>query len=383
MERLSGVVTVELYAAFPERILNACAAETVDLFGLERRDACTLRASLHEAQLGLLLSLAERQHAQLRILSRTGGSRLRAFLRRRTALLLSFGLGFSLLALSSLFIWEIDVDGCKTLSRAQVLRTLASCGVYEGVFWPGLSQDGVRSQMLQKCPELAWMTVNVSGSRALVTVIERTEPPEIYREEDAAELAAAKSGVVAELCILNGRPLVHAGDAVLTGETLVTGRMESIGGQLRYVRASGTVVADTWYELTATVPNMSKKGEVQHTLRRFALVIGKKRMFFSPGSRKELDGYDKIVHEYKLGVKGLFRFPVSFIIETYQMREHTVAAEAETNSCIRRLREMLEEQMQGEILQFRVSTGKRRGLLCLTVRAHCRENIAETVKLSP
>ena len=380
---MNGMAVVEVCAAFPERVLNACTVENIDVFDLERRDACTLRVSIREAQLGALRVLAEREHAQMKILRHTEWTRLRAALHRRVALLVFLAAGFAAVMLSSLFIWEIDVDGCQTLSEGEVLRALAACGVYEGAFWPGLSQDEIRTQMLLRQTELAWMSVNVSGSRALVTVVERTQAPEIYREENGAELIAAKNGVVSELCVLNGRALVRPGDAVLAGETLVTGRMESIGGETRWVRAAGTVFADTWQELTAVIPDMAEKGECGRTQRRFILRLGKKRMIFSLRSRKELDGYDKIVHEYNLGVRGLFCFPVSVVRETYRLPERAVLAQRDTADCMQRMRESLEEQTDGEILQFHASAGTWKGLPCVTVRAHCRENIAETVRCSP
>ena len=149
----------------------------------------------------------------------------------------------------------------------------------EGSRWPGLSVDRIRSEMLLKLPELGWMTVNVSGSRALVWVVERVEKPEIYAEQEAADIVARRTGIVTDTLVKNGRSLVKPGSAVLEGEVLVTGAMDSLSHPTRYVRASAEIRADTWYAWTALEPaSWEQKTEIKRLRRRFALRVGKKRI---------------------------------------------------------------------------------------------------------
>ena len=62
------------------------------------------------------------------------------------------------------------------------------------------------------------------------------------------------SGIVRRLAVLNGAPAVGTGQSVTAGETLISGGMESLSRDMRFVRAQGDVVADTWYELSAVCP---------------------------------------------------------------------------------------------------------------------------------
>ena len=55
---------------------------------------------------------------------------------------------------SSLFIWRIDVTGNETLTTGQILRCLDECGVRPGTYWPALSNDLVRNDMILRLPEL-------------------------------------------------------------------------------------------------------------------------------------------------------------------------------------------------------------------------------------
>ena len=380
-DKLRGTVRAEIRAAFPEALLNACAARGILLRHVERLDACTLRADIYERDWDRLRELAPRCHAEAEAWTRQGGSRDRRQLSKRAALFCSLLCVSALLLWSGLHIWEIEVRGCETLTSGQVLRALEDSGVSIGTYWPALSADAVRARMLLRLPELAWMTVNVSGSRALVYVVERTEKPEIYAESAAADVVAARTGILRDMTVLNGRPLVRCGSAVVAGETLVTGALDSLSHPTRYVRAEARVLAETWYEWTAAAPEgREKSGGSERVHGCLALQFGKKRVNLFRGSRKELDGYDKIVHEYSMGVRGLFAFPLSLIREEYRSGRETGAQASDAGE---RLREALASQIDGEILQTRLSAFSRDGIRYTDLRAHCLENIAQTAERDP
>lgn len=67
-------------------------------------------------------------------------------------------------------------------------------------------------------------------------------------------VTARKTGIIERMQVYLGAPLVEVGDAVLEGEPLVSGRVESGLGSVRYVHASALVEARTYYELTVVSP---------------------------------------------------------------------------------------------------------------------------------
>ena len=285
--------------------------------------------------------------------------------------------------ISSLFIWDFDVKGNKNLSSGEILRSLAECGVTEGTFWPGLPVDIIRSDIILKKPEIAWLTVNVSGSKATVLVEERAEKPEIYSESSAADIVASQSGVIRRLSVMNGKPLVSCGQTVMKGDVLVSGAMDSITGETRNVRALADVQAETWYERTAVCrleePIKTEKTKIA---RRFAIKLGKSRINFYFDSGKDIDGCDKITKEYKLGIKGLFTLPVGIITERYICYDYAAGECCTARELEDRLKDWLENSIDGKIETISFSHAESGGLLLVTMRAKCLENIAETAELS-
>ena len=381
VDRVRGNVRVEIRGVFPEKILNACAMQAVALWDLESLDSYTFRATAEERQLAELTAIAGQAMCDLKVLRRQGGGSTLRFFRRRLLLLAAAALILGLLLFSSLFIWEIRVQGCERLSQGQVLRALADCGVEQGTYWPGLSMDLLRSRMLTEMPELAWMTVNISGSRATVLIMERQEKPEIYTENASADLIAGKTGIITRLSVLNGRALVQPGQTVLEGDTLVTGTLESLSNPPRQIRAQGRVMADTWYELTAVCPlDVGQKGEIKSRRSRFALKIGKRRINFYGHSKMTLDGYDTIVHEYNMGIEGLFALPISLLREErirYRGSSETSEPEQEMGAA---LRSALQERIDGEIVSSQISVDRGEGLVYVTLFAQCNENIAVPIE---
>ncbi len=382
IDRAGGIVRLGIKGARPEAVLNGCAFAGIELWGLECVDECRVEVLARESQLEDIRKICLRCMCDAEVISIRGGSRWRKLIRRRVVLIIAAAIVFLLLILSSLFIWDIEVEGNKNISSGEILRSLAEYGIAEGCFWPGLPIDIIRSDVIAENPEIAWLTVNISGSKANVLIEERIEKPEIYSEINAADIIASHSGVIRRMSVMNGKPMAAAGQTVLAGDVIVSGTMESLTGGTRYVRALADIQAETWYELTAACPiETLRKTVTEKSTAKFALKAGKSRINFYFGSGKDIDVCDKITHEYKLGIPGLFTLPVSIISERYEYRDHTAGECCLPQELEARLEAWLRENVDGNIQEFSFSHAESGGLLVVTMRARCLENIAETVEL--
>lgn len=371
--RRGGIVIVEIRVGDSERLLNACAEAGVLLWQVERTEDGALRVRLLEEDLERLQKISVLCMAETELIARSGGSVTARLLERRAGLFAAAALFALLLTVSGLFIWDFEVVGNQTISEHEILRTLADCGISEGCFWPATDVETIRSRVLLREKKLAWMTLNVRGSRATVLVLEREEKPPLYDEEKTADLVALRGGEIAEMTVKNGRALVTAGQLVAAGDTLVSGRMESVSGEARSVRAEGTVTADTWREERVYLSPAAKEKRGRSGVHLIlGLKCGKRRFNLAPKGRKELDECDRISKEYKLGIKGVFCFPLSLVVEEYRPYEKGGDFRPDAEAAEKRILDALADQIDGEI----VSADFERGEGWLLLRAHCRENIA-------
>ena len=382
MERLSdcvrGSVYLELFGAFPAGVLNTAAAQGIELWNVETENENTLRLHTYAGQLDALRRAAERAGCEVKILRRVGGREVLRKLLRRPALLAGLLAAALLLVCSSLFVWDVQVQGTRHLSRGEVIRTLEDCGFGVGSFWPGLKTDLLRSEVMVRLPEIAWMTVNVSGSRATVAIAERQPKPEMFDASGAADLIAARDALVRRVNVLTGSPQVAEGEIVTAGQVLIAGSTQSLGGMEQSVRARGSVMAETWYELSALCPAREQlKTPAGFPHSRFAIVIGKRRLNLYIGSGKTIDGCDKIISEYSLGIPGLFSTPIRLVRERFVPYETRAGDDYDPKETGRRLYALLEKNTEGQILSSKLSPGRAGELYVLTLRAHCTENIAK------
>ena len=281
------------------------------------------------------------------------------------------------------YIFSLSVN--DKLSDAQILRALSDCGVDYGVFWPSLSSDEVRSRVVAEMPEIAWLSLNVRSSRAHIVVHERVDKPEIVNEKAPCDIVAAKSGVIKRMSVLEGESAAVPGSAVAEGDVLVRGLMSSETGDERHVHSMAQVIADTWYEISAQTPlTEDRKTEKVHTDTAFSLIIGKKRINFFSDSRNKYTSCDKINKLRYISLGDVFTLPLGYAIESTTQYE-TKAVPIDEKESVERMKADLRSELQrrigdGQIVSEEYSVSKTEGLLTVTLRAQCTENIAREAR---
>ncbi len=377
-----GTVKLEAGGAEPERILNFCAEHGIVFWEASPCEDFAISFCAYSSALPLIMSQNGKNGLELKLLHERGGRRLVLSARRRAVLLTLGVLSIALAAVSSLFLWSIEIEGSDTLSEAQILRVLSECGVDYGAFWPSLSSDAVRSHVVAEMPEIAWLSLNVHSSRAQVVIHERVDKPEIVNEKAPCDIVAAKSGVIRRMSVLEGESAAAEGSAVIKGDVLVRGLMSSETGDARYVHSMAQVIADTWYEISAQAPlTQEQKGEKLRTDTAFSLVIGKKRINFFSYSRNKYTSCDKINKLRYISLGEVFTLPVGYALErTTQYETSTVPIDEDKT--VERLKATLEAELwrrigEGQIVSKEYTVSKSEGLLTVTLRAQCTENIAK------
>ncbi len=364
--------------SLPETVLNACAARGIELREAEFRDDHCFSVWIYEKDAEEFRKTAEECMCFTDKEESSGGRRICVFLKRNLSALLIASFCALCLLLSSLFIWDINVVGNERLTEGEIKRALKECGVSAGCFWPGIENDMIRAEMITKLPELAWMSVNVNGSRATIPVLERRIPAEIYSENGYSDLTAKTDGIVERIFVRNGKAVINRGQTVEKGTILVSGELDSSTGKTEFVRSLGEVYARTWREVTAVCPKtVMKKVSRGKSHKRYALMLGKTRINFYSGSKNTVDETDKIIHNNKIRLKGIFTFPITLISEEFRPYTAVKAEDTDVKNMENTLEKILKKEVDGEILSSGFVSEIQNKLKRVTVRCECLENIAE------
>ena len=247
-----GSVDFTAEGGFPERFIS--------LMG-----SCNIPAqSLEPAPLGLRGSVRPGLYHKLRPVARKSGMRMRIcnkrglpFLvyryHRRTGLLVGMIILSVMLMVMQLFVWEIDIVGYETLDEQRIIDNLTDLGIKEGAFLPSIDSRSVERSLLLRIPELSWAAVNIMGSTIEVNLRERIIPPVIVDKKGAANVISGGTGIVREMEVYSGQPLVELGEAVWDGRLLVAGVYDANQRTVvSYARAK--IIAEIEDSLTVEIP---------------------------------------------------------------------------------------------------------------------------------
>ncbi len=390
---LRGSVRVRVRSKFPERVLNVCSARGISLreprfvgeeelaFAVDRRDWRRLRAACADLD------------AEAHIERVAGVPFFLGRLRRRYALLAGLALCTLLLALSSCFIWDLQVEGNGDVPREKILRVLAKNGVKRGTFAYAIRQHDLCNRALPELPELAWLTVNTRGCRATVIVRLRVPKPEIVNESAPTNVIATRDALVTEVRALDGEAKVLPGTMVRRGQLLISGVVDTDGVErpvvgTRYLAGKGTVEGRTWYELSIKIPLfVESKQPADEESRSFSVLWGEKRAKLSiKGTGNLSTKYDKIISRKQWALPGGLVLPVTWITET-RIPYETVRTERSRESARELGRGVLESYLaaqlgeNGEMVSARVADAVQGEWLLVTLSAECREQIGKVVPI--
>lgn len=132
---------------------------------------------------------------------------------------------------------------------------------------------------------------------------------------------AARDGVIVSMSVLGGQSLCQVGQAVRAGELLVTGCVD-LETHTQYTHADAEIYAMTQRTLTAVYPQTAtQKAYTGQVIRRYSLVIGRKRINLSGNSGISEVSCDKMTERKTLTLPGGFSLPVTLVVETYRPYE--------------------------------------------------------------
>lgn len=391
-ERLwRGAAEIRITGAEPWRLVNRCVRECITMEGVTADDIITYRARIFSGDTERVRSLAPRCGCEVEVLSVCGRPVWKKRLHRRRRAAICAAAAAVAMLLSSLFVWDIRVtENDSDVPDAVILRTLAEQGVGIGSFWPGFRGERIRSNALAELPELCWLAVNVQGSRASVEVRAAVKKPEITDPRQAADVTAARSGIITDIRVFEGEALVSRGAAVTAGQTLVSAERAARRGETRTVHARAEVTARTWYELTASAPLTALIREPSGAARhRFALIFGSTRINFYADSGISGTECDKITKIWQMGVKDVFALPAAIVLETvrpYTLSEAPLSRAAVRTALEKDLRAALRERIgeSGAVISEHFTATEDDGMLILTLRCECEERIEkESLRTEP
>jgi similar to stage IV sporulation protein len=319
--------------------------------------------------------------------ARLGFLKLLEGYRKRTGLAVGFFLAAALLFLSSLFVWDITIEGTDRISEQTILSALESRGLYLGAFIPSVNTENSEEFLILDVDGLSFVNINLKGTVVQVEVHERKKNTEIVDTQSPSNLIASVDGQIEALRITGGDITVKLGETVKKGDLLVSGIIDSAALGYRLVRARGEVLARTTLTYHVEIPYETT--EKQYTGKFFSQksikIFSKTIKLFRKDSISP-SSCDKIESERRIYLFGLIKLPI-LITETeyaeYEIIPKTLTQQEALAEAYRKLRELYEEDLaDAEILGRYTSFEENETGIKLTQHIECIIDIAKEVKIN-
>ena len=389
MNFLRGMATILVTGPFPERLINLCAQERVEFWSVEWQDEHTLRLVTRRRFLAVLEELAQRCGCEVQVEMRRGLPDFLLRFRTRYGFLIGLTLSLCAVAVLSRFVLTIEVTGNDQVPTAVILTQLRQLGVRPGVYGPSLERTQIAQEVMLHLDGLAWVGINLHGTRLEVIVREVVPKPDPVDETQWYDVTAEADGIITHIEAELGDALVKEGDTVLAGEVLISGTVtmeppqySDLPARYYQTHARGRVWARTWRELSASIP-----------LEAFVKVYtGEEKdiwFFCMPGQRISILGnddeeneVDKMVWTKQLMLPGNVALPICLTRETlrtYELQQINIDQTAAQALLENQLSQRLETLIgtEGEVLLKDWNIQIQNGSLIVTLRAECTEEIGE------
>lgn len=297
-------------------------------------------------------------------------------------------LGASIMILSSLFVWDVRVEGNERLSKAEITDSLKEYGVGVGSFLPAIDLHDATTSFLIDSQEVGWLSLYRKGNVIYAKVLEKeavditdTTPPS---PGNGANLVATEDALIMSYALVRGKPCKRVGQVVRKGELLASG---VLAGQTdtRFVVAEGEVYGRVTHTLTVEIPLQGAENTFTHTEKTgTAINIFGKTIKIYEDTGNLPTGYATIECKEQVRLFGKVALPVFLIRRYATFTEKTEVALTESQAvrlAHRRMRGELSRILAGGTLLARTSEGRftENGYV-LSCTVTFSRNIAEQVK---
>jgi similar to stage IV sporulation protein len=325
-----------------------------------------------------LRPIARSSWCRVRILQKRGMPFYWRRLRGRQVLALGALLFLISLYILGSFIWTIEIVGI--VDPAQVAKIMAEVekkGIRPGNWKGNIDLDRLSRQIILSNPDLAWVNVDIQGTMLVIDVVPKQLQSLVGMP---CHLVARQEGVIQDIAVLAGEPLVCKGDTVQRGEILIRG---SLGG--RPIAAQGIVWALIWPEAYG----QCRREEIEYKRtgnihRVTSLRLGGREFSFQKAGEVPFQHYEEETEIKRLIPWRNLAIPVEAIIITYYEVEEVVhrlsVAEAEERAravAVAKIKSRLSPEAR--VLQEEVKRIPQGDLEKVLVKVTCEvlENIAE------
>ena len=355
------------------------------IWNIKRKIPTMVRINIRKSDYKKTSEFASKNNCYLSIERKVGIPFLiEKYKNRKVFIILAFVLAF-IVILSTQFVWNIQIEGCKNIDSNKIMKVLNENGVNKGKFKSRINIENALEKVKYNIDGISWIGAEFKGTNIIVRVVEAEPKPEINNENDYTNIVAVKDGVVTKVIAENGTAMVKEGDEVKKGDILIGGFMQGLYTDKYYVNSQGSVKAKINYSKTVKIDKKEVKNEKTGKMNKKISIKFKnfKINFYKRLSNFEI--YDTIVASKKVGLFSDKILPIEVIqykcyelTSTYILNDYDMAKSKGENQA----KEELNNIINGDIANSETVVTEHDSYFDVTVNYEVIEEIGAKEKIN-
>jgi len=368
-----------------ERFINLAVVNNIYLWDIEKIDYTTIKAKINIRDFFKLRSIVRKTDSNIQIIEKCGMPFKIKTVKRRKWFFFGLGALLIFIYILSSYIWMIEIHGLEKIDEQTVLENLSYAGLRVGIKKSKVEKRDIENRMLIQMPELTWMGIEIKGTKAFVTVVEKKPEPQLINRDEPCDIVASKNGVIEKILVLNGDGVVKDGDTVKKGQLLVSGTIIREGLPERYVHSMAEVNARTWYEDVEEIPfEQIEYKKTGRTFTTYSMEIIKKKI--ERAKKVPFEDYNKNSKDIYILSFGSYVFPIKLTVTKYEELvplTKIISEEEAKTICEERLNTKIKLQLpeNAVILNSRIEYFTNEKSLIGKIYVEVLENIGVKVKI--
>lgn len=311
-----GVILVEVEGFFIERFINLCSINNINIWDIETTRNGNICIKTDKKNFKNVKKMAKKTKCTAKIKKKKGMYFLLFRYRKRRISVVIAGIMLLALIVLSTFVLRIDIKGNEKIGSKEIEESFKKAGLYIGKSTFFISKRKVIDYVRADIEELAWVGVELKGTTARITVVEKIKSEENLDKDIKGDIIVSDSGVITKIIAESGTTKYTTGSYITKGAIAIAGIVESKFLETEYVRAIGVVKIkkDEVFKQSVKYEEEVKEytGKYRHGIGTY-IKNKKYELKYLPKDRK----YDISIDVKKVKVLGK-----EFVYEIYKYREY-------------------------------------------------------------
>ncbi|NMB26578.1 MAG: sporulation protein YqfD [Tissierellia bacterium] len=318
---LRGYVIIRVEGLTLERFLNLAITSDIYLWDIKRVDYTVLEIKVTIEGFKALKEVVKRVGCRVELIDKKGVPFILYRLKHRKMLGFGIVIFLGLFIFLSSLIWSIEIIGNEEIKTGDIIKVLEKENIKSGIIKYNIDKDYMKHLLLDEFNNISFLSIETKGTKLIIEVKEQDLPPEKIDTDTPCNIVATKKGVIVKTIARCGNSVVHKGDVVKKGQTLITGVIsDEYSEEYILVHAEGEVLAKTVYSYRLDEPIVKLiEEETGKVYERWELKIGKKGIQFFKGDIP-FENYNETVREVKLFQNGI-HLPFKILVHEYRELE--------------------------------------------------------------